>query len=641
MIYLLRKCHKLKFNEKTTMPTMFITYDTETKQKLEKDGTKTHSLKLGVARFWKIKSGTITQDELVFYKKEDFWNWVESHIDQKQKCYLFAHNHQFDGQIVDLFNELPARNWHMKKEVIDNNLFIMKWQKGIHHNTKRIDGIEVTTQKGNIKTLYCLDTFNFFKTSVKAMGEKLGVPKLEIDFEKCTKEELLIYCKRDVEITEMMILSFIKFLQDNDLGNFQPTIASQAMNAYRHRFMTHEIFIHTNEDAINLERESYRGGRNEAFFIGEIKEKIYCLDFNSLYPSVMIDNLYPTKLIAFKQFNTMSSLKIDMEKYLVIAELTVTVNEPLLALRRERLIFPTGTFTGSFCGPEIQMLMERNCILKVGKVALYKGHKIFYQYVKFFYDERLKAKARKDKISDEMLKIMLNSLYGKFGQLKKENTIVGECSELEIGSHLVIDHDTKECYMTKRFAGKVIKSVSTKEESYNSFPAIASYCTAYARMELLEAIEKADWKNVFYCDTDSVFINQAGFDNLKGYVDPSKLGMLKLEYVSNGMIIKGCKDYIIFKDKEKEGITIKETKIKGVNKKSLLQSENLNSSNVYSDLLKFDKFATSLHNGKINCIVERRMSKTLTRKYSKGTKLENGKIKSIRLFEDIEIISEV
>jgi hypothetical protein len=105
---------------------------------------------------------------------------------------------------------------------------------------------------------------------------------------------------------------------------------------------------------------------------------------------------------------------------------------------------------------------------------------------------------------------------------------------------------------------------------------------------------------------------------------------MKLEYTTNGMVIKGCKDYIVWKDKN--DMTVKEVKIKGVPRKNTLVSEDWNTSKVY-DTIRFEKFATSLHKGKIDCITEKTMQKVLKREYVKGTKLITGFIEPLILME--------
>ena len=45
----------------------------------------------------------------------------------------------------------------------------------------------------------------------------------------------------------------------------------------------------------------------------------------------------------------------------------------------------------------------------------FKAGKIFSNYVETIYDLRLEAKNNQDKAKDVVCKLLLNSLYGKFG----------------------------------------------------------------------------------------------------------------------------------------------------------------------------------------------------------------------------------
>jgi len=66
---------------------------------------------------------------------------------------------------------------------------------------------------------------------------------------------------------------WIEFCQSEDLGAFGYTIAGQSFNAFRHKFMKEDIYIHNSEKVLELERECYKGGRCEAFFIGTSEGK--------------------------------------------------------------------------------------------------------------------------------------------------------------------------------------------------------------------------------------------------------------------------------------------------------------------------------------------------------------------------------
>ncbi|GAI83780.1 unnamed protein product, partial [marine sediment metagenome] len=50
--------------------------------------------------------------------------------------------------------------------------------------------------------------------------------------------------------------------------------------------------------------------------------------------------------------------------------------------------------------------------------------------------------------------------------------------------------------------------------------------------------------NTFYCDTDSLFVNSQGYNNLIGQIHKTKLGKLKVERTTNSLKLLGCKSYV-------------------------------------------------------------------------------------------------
>ncbi|GAI33087.1 unnamed protein product, partial [marine sediment metagenome] len=139
-----------------------------------------------------------------------------------------------------------------------------------------------------------LDSMGFIGASIAALGNTLGIPKLPMPPQIASDSLWEEYCQRDVLVMKSGVEAFIKFVKDNDLGKFSYTIAGQSLQAYRHRFLTCNIWIHRYPDVMEAERRAYHGGRTEAFFLGEVPaDKIYYLDINSMYPSVMVDRPYP------------------------------------------------------------------------------------------------------------------------------------------------------------------------------------------------------------------------------------------------------------------------------------------------------------------------------------------------------------
>ena len=68
-------------------------------------------------------------------------------------------------------------------------------------------------------------------------------------------------------------------------------------------------------------------------------------------------------------------------------------------------------------------------------------------------------------------------------------------------------------------------------------------------------MERAGMENIYYCDTDSLFLNREGYDNLDlaGYLDNDRLGALKLEGIGQAEIW-GAKLYQFGEDVHRKGV---------------------------------------------------------------------------------------
>jgi len=152
-------------------------------------------------------------------------------------------------------------------------------------------------------------------------------------------------------------------------------------------------------------------------------------------------------------------------------------------------------------------------------------------------------------------------------------------------------------------------------ESMHSFPAISAHVTAYARLYLWQLMEKCGTGNYFYCDTDSLFVNDKGLGNLAEYMDFTALGKLKLENRVERITIYGLKDYIL------DGKTV----IKGIRKNAVQVSP--------TEFIQ-DRWPTlkgMLSRQETDHYVTAKTHKHLERDYTKGTVTDNGWIEPLRL----------
>ena len=625
----MRKNKALKLQE------AFAFVDTESFVEKNEGNVQKLSFKLGTVILWNRADNT--KQEHVFNTPNDFWNVLLSDysIIRNREICLFAHNTQFDFKMLDGFNELINRKWNLDHFYFNNGIFIMKWSK--------LDNIYRNSKRQPIKrTLNIWDTFNYVRMSLDKIGESLGIPKLKIDFEKCSDKELETYCLRDTEILYLFIKKLCDFLEVHDLSKLKSTAGSLSMNVFRHAFYQEKekpIYIHNVKKAIALERESYKGGITDVFNLSSI-EKCYKLDINSMYPYVMKNFNLPTKLIAYfneaySQFQLRRIIKrLNNENYGVIADVLITLPEKYAYILNKfnKSMFVYGMFRITVCKPELDFIAKYGKIIRYYQVNVYEMSNFLSKFISFFYEKRLEYKKEGDIAYEQFCKLVMNNLYGKFAQRKIVKHIYGkseqdnkffikhqdiieimlEKNNLYIGMPVVYlgtITNEGEIYVVNN---QLIHQFQTQENAIESFVAISSFITSNARMLLINYLLIAKRKNVHYCDTDSLFTNQAGFNLLQqnNLISKTKLGMLKIEGIGKAKFYAPK-----FYDFENE------RKAKGIKKNSKILDDN-DKFTLYENEI-WNKLKSDLKNGNLNQQVITLDRKKLLKKYDKGNVIDN------------------
>jgi len=528
------------------LPTRILIFDTEAYRSEPIDGVEFQSLRLGVCHFMQLEKGVnIVRDEWFnFTSGDELTGYIDFQTRKDKSLYVYAHNLKYDLQLSGLLTGLIGLGYRPGLFVIEDPPTFMRLTRGR-------------------KSIILVDTFNYWQYSLSKMGLQLSHEKLTMPSENAPINEWFTYCKRDVEVLGEYLLSFISFLIENDLAGIGLTLASQAFRTYRHKFMMQEIILHNRPEVLTLERSGYYGGRTDAFFIGHGPiQDYYKVDVNSMYPFVMKNNTYPVELIGYSEDIPVKRLDDLLENYYCLAQVEIDTKTPLYPfVQGQKLLFPTGIFETVIHHSEIIKAYRAGEITAIRKIAIYNRGDIFSSYVDFFYNLKIQSEIEGNQVLRQQSKIFLNALYGKFGQreiVSKITPYTGpERYDRLTGYSVELGQSVEVNYL-----GNAIEVRYKGGESYYSSPVIAGSVTSNARVYLWELITAAGVENCYYVDTDSIILNRAGYDRLAGYLDPVKLGSLKLEGVENHLLIKSVKDYEFGK----------EIKIKGVPKSAKLLS---------------------------------------------------------------------
>ena len=595
--------HYLRENRSQKVPHDFIFVDTETKQEQVSRNEVKHSLRLGWCVYYHTpeKKQPEREEWYEFRKVEDFWDFVEKHSKERSRIILISHNISFDFSILDGFEQLKNRGYDLLGFYMKMGASILRFRKG---------------EKRARKTITVIDNLNFFTGKLAEIGKVVNLPKLKVNFNTVGDDELSIYCKRDVEILLVLWKRYLQFLAENDLGVFGVTSASQSFNAYRHRFLHTKILLHTHKQALDLEQYGYHGGRTEAFFIGDVPEKkIYDLDVNSMYPFVMKKFKYPKYLVGYEEDVPLKELFNKLQNFYVIADVNLETKVPAFPFfDGVTLFYPIGKFRTILNWSELLYALQYEKIEKVNRLAFYDEADLFSEYVDYFYALKKKYKAEKNRVYYLFVKRFMNSLYGKFGQKTDEWEIVGRNDPRPTGIYEVWNVRTQKGYTERVIYGLCQRNVDRKT-AFNAFPAIAAGVTANARMYLWSLILKAGRKNVYYCDTDSLFVNEQGLHNLSAFLSDSELGKLKVEGISNKCTIYGAKDYEF-------GDTVR---MKGIRP----DAEYLGNDSFLQE--EFPSIVGMIRDRKLDGYIVKKVRKHLYRTYLKGNILADGWVDPIKL----------
>lgn len=521
-----------------------------------------------VAVIYKIKNNELL-DKQICNEREDVFNFLLKYAEKSQNL-IFAHNSYVDVFISNLIKQFTNANYYITTFIYEKN-FILTFKEEFKTTVT--------------KSFVFIDTLNYFKTSLEKLGEMLGYKKLKIDFKKCSLDELIIYCDRDVEILYRTLEKYFQFLKDNNCGNFAFTLAKQSLNAFRHSYLEHDIIIHKDLEAIELERKAYFGGMNLVTQLGII-ENVSIYDANSMYPYIMLNSLIPTKLMYHSKKNQLELIKKYIQDgYVICAEVELKTDTPYYPKRiQDKLCFPIGNFVTALIGKELERAINNNHVVNVLQYNVYEAHHIFSKFVTHFYGERMKFENEDNFIFAYMCKIFLNSLYGKFAQRRFYTSIRKNDIEEYTQNFEITDRFNPRVIISKRYYSveydiltytltKITRIFDEKgneiiENANFSFVAISSTITANAREYLKNSMSKIDGK-IYYIDTDSFMIKSDIKHNLdigeglgEWKIESNKETKEKYEHMTAD--IRGLKHYSL------KGKTFEINKLKGVNLKTAI-----------------------------------------------------------------------
>lgn len=575
--------------------------DTETTSETDDEGNEHLTLRLGYALHKRRNNtGAWTKGKWLRFEDQDtIADWLVSKTRQNKPVSVWAHNMDFDALICGFAVTLPKRGFTCGSPVFGSGPYICEYKSGD-------------------RSIRLLCSLNHLKFSLKFLGERFGKAKMEMPAPDASLDDWNAYGKNDVEVLAHVMEVYIDWLADRGWGSLKDTAPQQADYAFRKNFMNHPLKPSPNETHRRVAEGALYGGRTECFWIGKSYRKVYYVDINSAYPYVMRDGWYPTELVTTKAGPDFDWLRGMLRKHILIGEVDVKAGSPDYPVKTDRgLVFPACEYRTYLAGAEFKDAFQMGRLAEVHEVAVYRRARVFRDWVESLYPERRKAKDEGDTVTDLLIKLYLNSLFGKFGQRDYKTHVIGKCPPERLLSRRSIMLKSGRPYMLRCYAGMVTASWTEGTKS-RSMPEIAACVTAEGRMMITKLIRRVGRKNILYCDTDSAILTEAGYEALGRPGESSELGAWSLEGEPGQAVIRGLKDYR-FGDKDK---------IKGVR-----NPDDIIDDKTYKDA-QWSRTLGAISRGDVRSVLIRHGVKELKRDYRKGrAPLFAGYVRPLRSLE--------
>lgn len=620
------QCHILREIRHQKVQDNFIFVDTESFIDKSIKDKEILTFRMACSIFWNRDINK--KVEKTYLNNQNFWIDVDNLFNDERHSYImFAHNSEFDFKMLNGFENLFNLGWKLTRFYVRNKIYILCFRKANYF-------------------LHVWDTMNYFLNSLKELGKSINLPKLEVEFDNVSNKELEVYCRRDTEIIYRVIRYLCEFLEQYELSKLRATKGALSMSIFKHKFykpikdkVYSKIWIHDIKDAIQLEKDSYRGGISDCYRIGKY-DNLYKMDINSMYPKEMRDNRVPIKLEAYytesnyKQQDLFLIYNKFKSRFGFIMDVLIDIpkdNAYILSKINDKCLFTYGKYRISLCQPELEFIEKYGKIVHIYKMAIYRMANIFKNFITFFNDLKVKYGKENNQVFRNFCKFIMNSNYGKWSQRKIEyHEVKQDTKEFFEYQDVIIewikenkDLIEKKCpiiylgVLEGHFECYLINNqfYMLKQTEYNdkdSFVAISSFITSYSRMKLIKFLKIAKRENSYYSDTDSIIVNEIGYNNLKASnnIDDFELGKLKCEGFGKAEILKP--KFYCFDNHWKS---------KGIRKNSIKVFEN--ETKVVYEILKWFKFKTDLKDGNSSKQVIEKAKKSVSKLYDKGKILSN------------------
>jgi len=406
------------------------------------------------------------------------------------------------------------------------------------------------------------DLFQFVKSSLKkaAKSYNLVYQKTEMDFEALNKVfennnynnstfedpeyiklKVSEYCKNDVDTTAELF----KVIRSNleNITNIDPLMKSTISSLMKS--FCGPIYPVKLPFSYNHIFDSIPGPRNQTFETGRFTDTEYGYgDINGSYPHIEIEYKFGSGNVSAFAINNYNDLPDNSKLYMAYCDVDQSILPIyLIGVKKHGELndYTKPIVKNVWLQPEtVFTLLDYNCRINFKSCIVWENAEyLLRDKLSLLRDERYKARYESNKVRENAIKVSSNSCFGKTLQANCDLEWKIVRSDIEI---MKFKNTTLIPTFKKMADNRFLMMGNKKPSDKISNPRhIGVRILELGRLKLWELMMRLGPKNVKMCDTDGVIATMKSL--LTEDLDPMEYGKIKIEAVTNDLIILGNKKY--------------------------------------------------------------------------------------------------
>lgn len=488
------KEHWLRSNAANRTPRRLICFDSEAVRTLN-GKVEQHSFRLACASFDVLdECGELTKptEYVTFTTTEELWRWATGKTNTTHRTWMVAHNLSYDLRLTESLSILPSLGYDVRQIALND---YSCWARFALHK----------------RSLLLSDSRSWLTMPLDIVARMLKIRRVKLPLNDDPIEKWEARCANDVKVLRAAMLGIIRFVRDENLGDFRQTGHAQASAAYRHRFMAgRSILVHWDMPAREHERRAGWTGRAEVWRHGEYRESLVEWDFQAAYARVAQRENLPARLLGKVASPSLDRVlsRPPERRYLLNVEVE-TGRETVPTMHEGRIVWPVGRFQTTLWDDEVALALEHGATARISQAWIYEASPVLRDWATWILAALDGKPPGDDPLRRAILKGWSRSLIGRFALRYPMLQFVGEEEQQDTALFWVWDADKGKPVNHLQIGDRLYRETEL-QESESSAPAIMSCVMAHARIDLWRCMETAGFDNVMYVDTDSILVNLDG-----------------------------------------------------------------------------------------------------------------------------------